>query len=1250
MPRPKRYQRAVLWMSFILLTSCATYKTQIAKNVAPQSEPLEEVAYRMFLVGDAGYVGKDSSNPTLDLLERRLNQAGSESSVIFLGDNIYPKGLPGKSHDEAREKAEVALNRQLETLRNYEGLPFFVPGNHDWGRGLDAVQRQEKYVNKYINEEFKGVEDKKEYETYFYPENGCGGPEIVEINDQLVIVFVDSEWWLQDWDYEPEINDGCDAKSRKAFIFQFEEVLRKHRHKNVIIAAHHPIDSYGSHGGQYSAKTHLFPLTELNPNLWIPFPVIGSIAAYLRSTFGTREDLSSGYYRAYRNAVLAGAQKNGEFIFVSGHEHNLQYVNYEGQHQVVSGAGSKLEGTRLKGNAQFTASQPGFAELEIDRQGQVRLVFWSSSQPDTPLFSKQLKGPLELIPENAPETFEEYPIEEPTFTGPAVTYDLPKATPMRDFWMGEHYRDLYAKEYTFPRIDLDTAYGGMSVLKRGGGNQTNSLRLADAQNRQWSMRSLSKDATRLLPYPFNKTTAAEGLIIDNFLSTHPFGALAVPTLADAAQVYHTNPEIYYVPQQPAMGMYNRGFGGEVYLLEERPHKSWSELASIGSPEDAISTPDVVVETTEDHKKYIDQHWAVRSRLFDLVIGDWDRHDDQWRWVELEDSTGRKFYRPVPRDRDQAFSKYDGVVTGIARLFPSGFLHQLRPYSDEIADVRWAGWSARYFDRSFTNELEWSDWEQEATYIQTHLTDSIIDAAFAAWPAEAQDESVEEIKGHLRARRNNVVDIAQELYTYLASEIDVIGSDAKDRFDIIFESKDTVLVQVWDTNGDADQQRLLKQRRIYASETKEVHIYAMGDDDHFIVSGTPGKKIKFRLVGGLGEDRYVAPEVLKGRGDILVYDEKGGKDDIESKVYRDRRSVKRELNQYDRRAYHYEYDILFPLPLVAYNPDQGLVLGVNASWTRYTFKKSPFGQLHRLKASYGFATNSPEISYRGLFVEALGNSDFVLNALWRGDRFATNYFGLGNNTENTRNINYYRVNQSVFRLNPALQRRAADDRVRWDIGPTFWWVDTEEPEDGFISSDDTDLDPEVFEPKQFIGARTQLVYDGRDNFLYPTKGARLNVTAEWNANVINGNQTLNYGADLSLIFTLDAQKRLQYATRLGYAGVAGTYEFFLAPSLGENHGLRGYRFDRFRGENRFYHRNDLRLKLINSSNKTVPFSAGLFGGFDYGRVWLESESSDRWHAGYGGGLWMAPVDFFVITAGTFFSPEGSRFYVNFKYPL
>jgi hemolysin activation/secretion protein len=93
-----------------------------------------------------------------------------------------------------------------------------------------------------------------------------------------------------------------------------------------------------------------------------------------------------------------------------------------------------------------------------------------------------------------------------------------------------------------------------------------------------------------------------------------------------------------------------------------------------------------------------------------------------------------------------------------------------------------------------------------------------------------------------------------------------------------------------------------------------------------------------------------------------------------------------------------------------------------------------------------------------------------------------------------------------------------------------------------------------------------------------------------------------------------------------------------PTIGGSLGLRGYRTERFYGDAMFWQSTDLRVRVTRSRNRIVPFTVGLYGGFDYGRVWLKGEDSEVWHNSYGGGLWITPVDALVFSFGLFVPKE------------
>mgnify|MGYP005824250621 CR=1 FL=1 len=56
-------------------------------------------------------------------------------------------------------------------------------------------------------------------------------------------------------------------------------------------------------------------------------------------------------------------------------------------------------------------------------------------------------------------------------------------------------------------------------------------------------------------------------------------------------------------------------------------------------------------------------------------------------------------------------------------------------------------------------------------------------------------------------------------------------------------------------------------------------------------------------------------------------------------------------------------------------------------------------------------------------------------------------------------------------------------------------------------------------------------------------------------------------------------------------------------------------------------------------------AGIFGFFDDGRVWLENETSKKFHVGYGGGLYFIPFNLVALSLYVGSSSEVTTFNVK-----
>jgi hypothetical protein len=1228
--------------------SCASYKTHYAPGAAQWSasspDPNREVKHTMYLIGDAGNDSPESRAPVLEYLKVKLATESENSSALFLGDNIYEYGLPPSEDSTARAVAEFRIDSQLETLHEFKGKPIFLPGNHDWrGWGVRGVKRQQKYVNKHVNER-RGKNDKEDWEDYFLPLDGCSGPEVVELNNNVVVIVVDSQWWLTDWDKDSKVNDGCEIKNREQFKFVFENVLRKYRNKNVVIAMHHPPYTYGPHGGRFTAKEHFFPLTEISEKLYIPLPVIGSLSAIFRATIGSRQDVANRHYRDLRAAMLAGARKNGKFIFASGHEHALQFIENDGQEYIVSGSGSKNSPVSLGKGSLFSSSALGYATLSFYEDGETWVKYWevSADGKDAKLtFQKKIKDKQAAVTSDS-TSFSEYKQLPDSVTRHVNNSNVKPVGKFHKTVFGDHNRALYLEKYTFPTLDLATGKGGLTPVKQGGGNQTNSLRLRDKDGKEYAMRGLTKDVSRFLPFPFNQMVAAKFLVEDNFLSTNPFAPLSMPIMADAVQVYHTNPKLYYVPAQPALASYNPIFGGTMNLLEERPDgKKWRNADFFGNPDKIVSTPELLEAMLENSKHQVDEEWAVRTRLFDFVIGDWDRHDDQWAWSAVKQKDGTTRYRPIPRDRDQAFSRYDGLVTGVARM-TLPFLRQLQSFNPDIQSMKWTTWSARLFDRTFLNSLDWEQWKEQVVLIQNNLTDEVITRSFDSWPPKAREIAAPKLIEGIKARRDNLLQIARKHYEFLSGSVNVIGTEEKERFVVerIDDKQTRVTVFEKGKEGRIKQQHF--QRTFNIEHTKFINIYGNGDDDEFIVNGDVSKGIRVRMIGGLGKDLFTdSSKVHSGGKRTFVYDDPGKNTIVPGPDTKVKQTSLYRYNVYDRRSADSNYDITIPFPILGVNPDDGLLIGSNVSITRYGFKKEPYKSAQTIGGSFAFNTKGFKINYTGDFINAFRNFDFYLDTYYRGPTYAFNFAGIGNETERTvENADFYRVRQSFLHIYPAIKKRFAGNSGFVTLGPLFEISDIQATEGRFITSNENGLHPSVFDTKYFGGARFLFDFSSVDNMFAPHSGIRFQTGLNWLSNLKSEAQFAALRAQLAFYTSLDQKENFIIASQIGTGINFETgYEFFQMPTIGGQRGLRGYRTERFYGKSSLWHDTDLRVRIGSSYNPTLPLTYGVFGSFDYGRVRLgDDDPSKSWHYSYGGGIWLAPVDILTLAVGAFIPKE------------
>ena len=1213
----------------------------------------DSVLHTVFLAGDGGEPHiKDT--PFGTVLANRIRAAGGNATALFLGDNIYPRGLPD-SDSRFYAEAESILKTQTGFVQGLDTKTIFIPGNHDWHhwgrRGLEYVINQQRWIDSLRNENIT-----------FLPRDGCPGPVEVPLNERSILVILDTQWFLHQWDKTRD-EERCSAVTTADVMMRVEDIFRRNPGKRIIIAAHHPLITYGEHGGIFTWKAHIFPLEEISKGLYIPLPVLGSVYPLYRKWLGHMQDTQHPTYKVFSDALQRIMRHYPGAIYVAGHEHALQYIIKDGTHFIVSGSAAKTEYVKQKGLAVYARDIPGFAELSILASGDISLTFIQVDEqyPDgRKAFNKRIPAMSEAP---APLT------DIPDHRGKSVRVrasDQYEAGNLKQHLFGENYRRAWSQEIEVTVFDLGNEKGGLKILQKGGGQQTLSLRLADSSGHEYVLRSVEKYPEAAIPEMLRQTFAQD-LVQDQISASHPYAALVVAPLADAAGLYHTNPRLVYIPDDPRLGEYRKTFGNTLALFEERPDGDWSEAAFFGHAEKIVGTAKVIEKLTDDNDNRIDEKFVLKNRLFDLIIGDWDRHEDQWRWAEMKTEYD-DVYKPIPRDRDQAFFVNEGMI---ARLWSRRWaLPKFEGFDEEI---RWApglSFNARHFDRSFLAGLSREDWINTAEALKKDLTDEAIESAFREWPPGIFRLHGEAIIRKLRRRRDNITISALALYEFLAREVDVTGSDKTEAFEVERLPRGDVHVKIFKITKKGVRGKKLFDRVFIKDETREIRLYGLKGEDVFEISGSARTSIKVRVIGGAGEDLLLDRSAVQGLAKkTFFYDQAAQGEYRSAGEVRDLRSLDPAVNDYDRTAF--EYDRLAPLLYGDYNPDDGIFPGAGFLFLKHGFRKKPFGQRHLVLASIAPSTRSYNFRYQGKFTEAIGKWNLELEADLKVPNFVNNFFGMGNESvfdddiegapgiDVDHAIQYYRYRFEEILLQPAFSRNWG----RWGtlkLGPQFQRIEMEEPgagEDRYIEEYASSLSPDLFDGyNTFGGAAWQYEVGRRNDPLFTQRGSVFSLSGKHMAGLNSEKYRFSsYQGSLALFYAHREESRLVFATRIGGGINRGVYPFYQAQVLDGKSSLRGYRKTRFYGDSQLYANFEVRLKLLNFRTYLFPASMGVLGFYDVGRIWYKNEDgidpsaaagkSEAWHKAWGGGLWFTPFNITVLSAEVGHSGEGTLGYVR-----
>ena len=834
-----------------------------------------------------------------------------------------------------------------------------------------------------------------------------------------------------------------------------------------------------------------------------------------------------------------------------------------------------------------------------------------------------------------------------------------KAGWLHKLFFGKHWRDVWATPVKVKILNLNTFAGGLTPIKKGGGFQTKSLRFKGNDGNIWKFRSINKDPSKILPEDL-RNSLVDDIIQDQISSSNPYAALVAVPIISAVSILQSKPYLVYLPDDPKLGKFRKDFGGLLGMIEIHPDYDKKEGRTFEGAEKIKSTFKLFHRLENKRDEKYDAKEYLKARLIDILLGDWDRHTDQWKWARFKEN-GQKLWKPIPRDRDQVFAKWDGIGPTIAEYIIPQFVDFDSTYP-QIEDLTWSG---RFIDRRILPAIDRQQWDSISVFVKSKITDKVIEDAVKHLPPEIYPLIHKELTRKLKKRRDKLVEVSQKYFKRVNKYLDIYASNKKDYAEVTRLNNELTEVSLFKRiNKKNGEKGKIFYNRIFENQyTNEIRLHLLDGDDKAVVQGIVNESPLVLIVGGKGKDELIDSSI--------VYYESAGLahpiPDVETKFYDSgKRSKfikgkgteintakfpepKTDIEKYEpsQRDRGHNWVVY---PILGFNTNDGLLIGGGPLLYKYSFRKIPYD--YRVLFTTTYAARPINFNFN---LNATFNSIFdwaQVNIKLQSLKLTLNqFYGFGNGTVFNNGLyrnDFYNIEQELFTLNPSIKIPFGKSVVAM-FGIEYRNSHYEINNLSLFSN--FPFENYGLEHQKRINIKAGIEFDLRDILSNAKHGYYLKLNGEIGPEILDNKYTFGKASiDVRSYFTLKVPTNTTFALRAGGEKVWGKFPFFESAFLGGGNNLLGYLRNRFAGNASIYGQAESKIYL--TPLKFIirgKFGIHLFA--NSGRVFAENEDSKKWHSSYGGGIWMSFLDrTFNIIFTTAYSKEKIIYYFSTAFSI